>query len=138
LTEAVLDASVVLKWFGAEQRGSNEARKLRNDYEAGSLSVVVPALLFLEIVNVAGRRWRWDEEALLDLAEALGDLSFGVGEPELQLVASWVARGLTAYDAAYAALAEQRGLALVTDDETITDLAPEISRPLVGGSPSAP
>ena len=93
MSEVVLDASVVLKWFGAEQRGSSEARKLRNDYEAGRLSVVVPALLFLEIVNVAGRRWRWDEEALLDLAEALGDLSFGVGEPELQLVASWVARG---------------------------------------------
>ena len=138
MSEAVLDASVVLKWFGAEQRGSSEARKLRNDYEAGRLSVVVPALLFLEIVNVAGRRWRWDEEALLELAEALGDLSFGVGEPELQLVASWVARGLTAYDAAYVALAEQRGLALVTDDETIIELAPEISRPLVGGPPSAP
>ena len=52
-------------------------------------------------------------------------------EPELQLVASWVARGLTAYDAAYVALAEERDLALVTDDETIIELAPEISRPLV-------
>jgi predicted nucleic acid-binding protein len=137
LSEAVLDSSVVLKWFAAEQRGSFEARKLRHDYEAGRLSVVVPALLFLELLNVAGRRWRWDEEALLELAEALGDLSFEVAEPELQLVASWVARGLTAYDAAYAALAEERDLTLVTDDQTIIELAPEISRPLVGGQPSA-
>jgi predicted nucleic acid-binding protein len=137
LNEAVLDASVVLKWFAAEQRGSFEARKLRDDYEAGRLSVVVPALLFLELLNVAGRRWRWAEEALLELAEALGDLSFEVGEPELQLVASWVARGLTAYDAAYVALAEERDVALVTDDETILELAPEISRELVGGPPSA-
>ena len=133
MSEAVLDASVVLKWFTAEQRGSSEARKLRNDYEAGRLSVVVPALLFLELLNVAGRRWRWTDEALLELAEALGDLSFEVIEPELQLVASWVARGLTAYDAAYVALAEERDLALVTDDETIIELAPEISRPLVVG-----
>jgi predicted nucleic acid-binding protein len=130
LTEAVLDASVVLKWFVPEQRGSSEARRLRNDYEAGRLSVVVPALLFLELLNVAGRRWSWDEEALLELAESLGGLSFEVGEPELQSVASWIARGLTAYDAAYVALAEERGLALVTDDETIIELAPEISRPL--------
>ena len=91
MSEVVLDASVVLKWFAAEQRGSSEAGKLRDDYEAGRLSVVVPALLFLELLNVAGRRWRWDEEALLELAQALGDLSFEVGEPELQLVASWVA-----------------------------------------------
>jgi predicted nucleic acid-binding protein len=137
LSEAVLDASVVLKWFAADQRGSFEARKLRNDYEAGRLSVVVPTLLFLDLLNIAGRRWRWDEEALLELAEALGDLSFEVGKPELQLLASWVARGLTAYEAAYVALAEERDLVLVTDDETIIELAPEISRPLVGGRPSA-
>jgi len=137
VSEAVLDASVVLKWFAVEQRGSSEAGKLRSDYEAGRLSVVVPALLFLELLNVAGRRWGWDEDALLELAEALGGLSFETAEPELQLVASWVARGLTAYDAAYVALAEERGLAFVTDDETIIGLAPDISRPLVGGPPAA-
>jgi predicted nucleic acid-binding protein len=137
LREVVLDASVVLKWFAPEQRGSSEARKLRSDYEAGRISVVVPGLVFLELVNVAGRRWRWEEEALLELAEAVGDLSFEVGEPELQLVASWVVRGLTAYDAVYVALAEERDLALVTDDEAIIEVAPGVSRPLVGGPPSA-
>jgi predicted nucleic acid-binding protein len=136
LTEVVLDASVVLKWFAAEQRGSVEARQLRSEYEAGRLFVAVPALLFLELLNVAGRRWRWDEDALLELAEALDDLAFDVGEPGLHSVASWVARGLTAYDAAYVALAEERGLALVTDDETMVALAGEITRPLVGDSPS--
>jgi predicted nucleic acid-binding protein len=136
LTEVVLDASVVLKWFASEQRGSAEARELRNDYEAGRLSVAVPALLFLELLNVAGRRWRWDEEALLELAGALGDLLFEVGEPELQSVAAWVARGLTAYDAVYVALAEERGQVLVTDDDAIIALAGELTRPLVEGSPT--
>lgn len=137
MTEVVLDASVVLKWFAAEQRGSVEARELRNEYQAGRLSVAVPPLLFLELLNVAGRRWSWDEDALLELAEALDDLLFEVGEPELRSVASWVARGLTAYDAGYVALAEQRGIALVTDDQTIVARAPEITRPLVAASPSA-
>lgn len=135
MTEVVLDASVVLKWFAAEQRGSVEARELRNQYQAGRLSVAVPLLLFLELLNVAGRRWSWDEDALLELAEALDDLLFEVGEPELRSVASWVARGLTAYDAGYVALAEQRGIALVTDDQTIVARAPEITRPLVAASP---
>jgi len=137
LREVVLDASVVLKWFAAEQRGSFEARQLRDDYQAGRLSVVVPSLLFLELLNVAGRRWRWQTEAVAELAEALGDLSFEVSEPELPSVASWISRGLMAYDAAYVALAERRRLALVTDDDTIIELAPGISHALLGGSASA-
>ncbi len=127
----------MLKWFAAEQRGSFEARQLRDDYQAGGISVVVPSLLFLELLNVAGRRWRWEAEAVAELAEALGELSFEVSEPELPSVALWVSRGLTAYDAAYVALAERRELALVTDDDAIIKLAPGISRALVGGSASA-
>jgi predicted nucleic acid-binding protein len=134
LNEVILDTSVVLKWFAEEQRGSEAAHGLRDDYEAGRLSVTVPALLFLELLNVAGRRWTWDETALLELADSLGDLLFEVAEPELQLVASWVARGLTAYDAAYVALAEERGLPLVTDDQMIIAIAGELARPLTGDS----
>jgi hypothetical protein len=81
--------------------------------------------------NVAGRRWRWDEEALIDLADSLDDLLFEVAQPGLQSVASWVARGLTAYDAVYVALAEERGRLLVTDDQTIVAIAGELARPLV-------
>lgn len=132
MNEVVLDASVVLKWFAQEQRGSGAAHELRDDYEAGHLSVTVPTLLFLELLNVAGRRWGWDESALLELADSLGDLLFEVAEPELQAVAAWVARGLTAYDAAYVALAEERGLPLVTDDQTIVAIAGELARPLTG------
>jgi predicted nucleic acid-binding protein len=137
LSEVVLDASLVLKWFAAEQRGSAEARALRDDYAAGRLFVVAPALLFLELLNVAGRRWRWNEDSLNELAAALDDLAFDVGEPGLRSVASWVVRGLTPYDAAYVALAEERRLSLVTDDERILGLAPDISRPLVVDPSSA-
>lgn len=133
MSEVVLDASVVLKWFAAEQRGSSEARELRDDYEAGRLFVVAPALLLLELLNVAGRRWRWSDDAIHELATALSDLAFEIGEAGVPSVAFWVVRGLTAYDAAYVALAEERGLPLVTDEDRILELAPGVSRPLVGG-----
>ena len=134
MNEVVLDASVVLKWFARwAESGSTQARAFRNRYEAGQLLVVVPSLMFLEVLNIAARRWSWDESALLELAGSLDELGFDVSEPGLRSVAAWTARGLTAYDAAYVALAEHRGVHLVTDDQQILDLAPELTRPLVGG-----
>lgn len=135
MTEVVLDASVVLKWFGAtEQRGVAEARDLRRRYTDGELEVLVPSLLFLEVLNVTGRRWGWDEGGLLELASTLGDLRFEIAEASPRSVAPWVARGLTAYDAAYVALAQDHQLRLVTDDAAILDAAPDVALPLVARS----
>lgn len=127
----MLDASVVLKWFreGGE-RHLDPARSLRAAFEAGGLEVLAPPLLCLEIVNVAGRRWRWSEDALVELAVALEEIGFEYEEPDLARVASWTARGLTAYDAAYVALAEARATRLITDDDLVVSLAGEVARAL--------
>ena len=133
MTEAVLDASVVIKWFRVEgERNVDAARALRISFEAGELIVFAPPLLRLEIVNVAGRRWRWDEPALADLAVALDDLGFELTEPDLVRVAHWTSRGLTAYDAAYVTVAESVGAQLVTDDDLIIEIAGAIAQPLAG------
>ena len=128
MTEAVLDASVVLKWFLAEgERHLDPARSLRATFEAGRLAVLAPPLLCLEIVNVAGRRWQWGESALVELAVALEELGFEFEEPELPRVATWTARGLTAYDAAYVALAEARTTPLISDDDLVVAVAGDIA-----------
>jgi predicted nucleic acid-binding protein len=132
VTEVVLDASVVLKWFRAEgERHLDPARSLRARFEAGRLAVLAPPLLRLEIVNVAGRRWQWGESALVELAVALDELGFEFEEPKLPRVAAWTARGLTAYDAAYVALAETRATPLITDDDLVVALAVDIATALV-------
>jgi predicted nucleic acid-binding protein len=133
LTEAVLDASVVLKWFrtGGE-RNVDAARELRARFEAGRLVAFAPALLFLEILNVAGRRWRLPANELQRIAASLPRLGLRVLEPELPLLAAWVAQGLTAYDAAYVAVAEQTGTRLITDDREIIGVAPSFTTPLAG------
>jgi predicted nucleic acid-binding protein len=129
--ELVLDASVVLKWFHSEGEPNVEAaRVLRLAYEAGELLVFAPALLYLEILNVAGRRWRLDEKALFALVDALETFGFEILEPPLERIARWVARGLTAYDAAYVALAESAGVMLVSDDAVILELAGDVAEPL--------
>lgn len=131
MIEAVLDASVVIKWFRSEgERHTDPARALRRSFEAGELIVFTPPLLRLEIVNVAGRRWRWDEAALVDLSAALDEVGFEYTEPNLHRVAHWTARGLTAYDGAYVAVAETIGTRLITDDDLIVEIAKKIAQPL--------
>lgn len=131
MTEAVLDASVVIKWFRSDgERHIDSARALRQSFEAGELVVFTPPLLRLEIVNVAGRRWRWDETELVDLAVALDQLGFEQTDPDLVRVARWTARGLTAYDSAYVAVAEAFETPLITDDDLIVEIAKNIAQPL--------
>ena len=91
--------------------------------------MTVPPLLFLELLNVAGRQLRWGAKALDEFADQLDRTRFDVIEPELKPVARWVGQGLTAYDATYVALAEQLGIPLITFDRAILDAAPRVSRP---------
>lgn len=134
MIEIVVDASIAIRWFepvGAPRVAPAQA--VLAEYQAGQLRVVVPPLLFLELLNVAGRQWGWTEDALLRLTTRLQELLFEIIEPELGGVAAWVARGLTAYDAAYVALAQQRDVPLVTDDRQVLSLATGIARPTISG-----
>ena len=133
MREAVLDASVVLKWFHRDgEMHAEAAGALRGDFEAGELRVIAPPLLWLEIINVAARRWRWDSSQLEALAASLSDLGFELVEPEPEAIARWAGRGLTAYDAAYVAVAEETGAPVITDDAQICRLAKGLSEPLGG------
>lgn len=131
MTEAVLDASVVLKWFG--DRGEDleaQALAMRATYVEGNLVVLSPGLLALEVLNAAARRWRWPTPQVVELAAHLDQIGFEWREPDLERVAGWTGKGLTAYDAAYVALAEQCGVDLWTDDAGILDVASPVARPL--------
>lgn len=135
MTDVVLDASVVIKWFKtAGERHVEEATSLRARYLAGALTVLTVPLLRLEILNVFGRRQRWSAERLRDMATRLELLGFELEEPPLVSVAEWTAAGLSAYDASYVALAAGRGLPLVTDDERLVRVAEGVARPLAATS----
>jgi predicted nucleic acid-binding protein len=97
--------------------------------------VLAPSLLWLELLNVAARRWRWRQTRLEQLAVTLPKVGFELPELELAGVARWAPRGLTAYDAAYLAVAEQAGAQIITDDEQIVRSAPHIATAL-GGAPA--
>lgn len=56
-------------------------------------------------------------------------MAFTIAEPSVTRIAGWVARGLTAYDAVYVALAEERALRLITTDQDTLAIAPDIAEP---------
>jgi predicted nucleic acid-binding protein len=119
--EIVLDASVLAKWFRTEvQRQTAAARRLRRRYTQGELAIMAPALLYLEMLNIAARRWRWPARRVAALAGRLKRYGFTIDEPPPERVAHWSGKGLTAYDACYLALAEHRRCVLVTADDQLS------------------
>ena len=131
MREIVLDASVLVKWIKEEGEANVlAARALQAQYRRGELGVFVPYLLFLELVNAAARRWGWSPDQLAGLVRVLLEAQLRVGQPALERVAYWAGRGLTAYDACYVALAEDRRTVVITADERILALAGDLAEPL--------
>jgi predicted nucleic acid-binding protein len=129
--EVALDSSVILKWFTAvEEEHQDRARAFQGAFAEGRLRIIAPRLLMLELLNAAAHGWRWSGDQLAALAEDLGELRFELVDPALADVARWAARGLSAYDAAFVAVAEAAGVELVTADRRIVQLAPAVARSL--------
>lgn len=127
----VLDASVVLKWFTADgERHLEAARALRGEYEAGTLTVVAPRLLWTELLGATAQATRWPEDRLVRVAAELDRLGFELRDPPVTELAAWVARGLTGAEAAYAAVAAADELPLITDDERLLRIAGAVAQPL--------
>ena len=131
MTDVVLDASVVAKWFrSTNERRVVEALALRTAFGSGEIGVIAPSLLPLELINIAGRKWHWARTQLEALAHEIEELGFEFVEPDLRSVARLTAAGLTAYDAAYVAIADDHELQLVTDDERLVAVVPHVAVPL--------
>ncbi|MBI1686349.1 type II toxin-antitoxin system VapC family toxin [Caulobacter hibisci] len=115
--EIVLDASVAAKLFFLEA-GSDAAQALA----LSDARLIAPDLLWAEMASIAGRRVRADglDEALARRAvSALGEIvaEFQPMETLAERAFELAARhGVSAYDATYLALAEQRGAIVVTAD----------------------
>ncbi len=132
MRSAVLDASVVLKWFRPEVEGKDEALALWRQHRSGELALSAPHLLPLELLNALGRHWKWAAPSLRSATMMIDDLAISFVVPDLVAVAGWVGRGLSAYDAAYVAVAEQERAPLVTADRRILATAGGVAVRLTG------
>jgi predicted nucleic acid-binding protein len=118
---AVVDASVVLKWQLNDEEFTHQAIALRNDfYISETVKAIAPSLLLYEVMNgivTAIRRKRLASDKALEAMNNL--LKLGVElkpvAPERVLTLA-LRHNLSAYDAAYLALAEAEGCELWTGD----------------------
>ena len=121
----VLDAHAFLAWFGPNAPGS----RMRAEYEAGQLRVIVPASFEVDVLEGAARAG-WSAQRLTGLAVELRQLKFEPLAPPSGELATWLARGLTGRQAAYAALASAHDLPLAASDPALLEQAASVARTL--------
>ena len=121
----VVDTSVAIKWLKPEGELHTEAAtELLDRHQAGDIVLHAPTQLLLEVMNAL-----WSHRATAaQITRALAllrqlHLVFVEPDPRLLGRAAELAvdHRITAYDALFAALAEDLGCELVSDDHTLAD-----------------
>lgn len=117
----VVDASVVLKWQLDDEEYIAQATALRNDFYAlEAIKAIAPHLLFYEVMNgilTATRRKRLDSDKALRALDNLAGLGVELKDVAAERVLGLALdHNLSAYDAAYLALAESEACELWTGD----------------------
>lgn len=121
MKSAILDTSVVIKWFHREnEEDVDKALLLRQAYLEGALKVIVPDLLIYEFGNFLRHGSGLKPDDMLAAIGALWSLGMDIQpiDPVLseQMVQLACRHGITAYDAAFVALSQSLSVPLVTAD----------------------
>lgn len=129
---AVLDSSVVIKWFREHEALREQALIVRRAYLEGQLKVFVPDLLFYEIANVLRYKSDLSEEQVLVAVQTLFDMRL----EQVSMTPRLLARAIeiayecdvTVYDAIFVVSAESVNAVLLTADEGLVAACKPLSR----------
>jgi predicted nucleic acid-binding protein len=120
---AVLDTSVLIKWFRQGEVLAEQALALRVAYLTGRITITLPSLLAYELANVLRYKKDLSTEQVQAAVRSLFDMQMIWMLPSAEVMeqAIEIARTheTTVYDATFAALAGALGATLVTADERL-------------------
>jgi predicted nucleic acid-binding protein len=132
----VVDASVAVAITLQEPKHERAVSVLRERRALGG-KLLVPAFFWLEVVNVLAKRYRQPPGRVLEMIVDLENLaieSVALDRPHLLLtIDAMERRSLSAYDAAYLALAESADAQLLTTDRRLAAAAGSRALPIHGG-----
>lgn len=119
----VIDASVILKWYLADEEYNPAALELLNAYISYEIEFIAPFLLEYEVLNgllIAKKKGRIEQEKVMMAVE--GFLGLEIEQKDIssffpKAVYFSEAYNLSAYDASYLAVADKEGIEFVTADE---------------------
>ncbi|HUG48126.1 MAG TPA: type II toxin-antitoxin system VapC family toxin [Candidatus Limnocylindria bacterium] len=133
----VLDTSVVLKWFLADEQDRTPAIALRDAITSGEVQPLVPSHLALEVaagLQAAVRRGRLDQndvQAAIDAVTRFEIPALDVTSALGRVAAIAAQLGVSVYDAAFVATSEIVRAPLVTADEVLRQRAAGAGRDAV-------
>ena len=122
----VVDSSVAIKWFVVEPY-SVEAHYILEEYQAGTLALLAPDLVYAEVGNIVWKKHRFQGLAAEDAEEVLAAfrlVTFVVTSCAALLEEAYhlaVTHQRTVYDAMYLALSLREHCRWVTADERIVN-----------------
>ena len=121
----VVDTSVAYKWLSKDEQDSTQALAILNAHLTKENPIIVPNLLLYELANAWSTKTKLIPENITDNIKALQEYSLEIIDIDFDFLRkiSDFSREykVTAYDAAYAVLAIEKGCDLVTADDKFAD-----------------
>ena len=118
----VLDASVLLKWF-KQEKYTEIATRIKDDFVNGVHEIVVPDLILYEITNAMRHDKRFDTRLVKESLDNLIKMEIDIVIPSQDLISHAIEisynNNVTIYDAIYIALAELNNAVFITADEKL-------------------
>lgn len=127
MKEIVVDASVVVKWY-IEEKDSVFARILRDQFIEGKIDLLVPSIMYFEVLNALNYSELFEPSELINAGESLENYNFSEIKIKKNIrkdmINIAVDHRLSIYDASYVAIGIALGKLFCTADERIIKKLP--------------
>jgi len=121
---ALLDSSVVLKWFRRDEVWRDVALQLRLAYIEGRMVIYVPDLLTYEIANVLRHKPDLNQGQVQAALNSLYDMQIRIVKGSREVIKEAIHLAylydVTVYDAAFVAVAESLNVSFITADDKLS------------------
>ena len=122
MSRYVLDTSVVMQWFHhSKEIHVSQAKKVWQNLSAGKINIILPDILFLELLNAFIRGKGSSSESPYSILNGLYRSPVTITEvtlPVLKITTILMEQyNLASYDAYFLALAQYEGCKLISDDQ---------------------